>query len=178
MAELSTLARPYAKAAFEHARDHQAIAAWSEALGVAAQVAEQPKVREFLSEPGRSAAELADGVVALLGDKVTPAVANFIHVLAEQKRLRLLPFVAVLFAAMKEAYERSVDVEVTSAFPLSSEVEAKLAQSLAARLNREVRLQSSVDSSLIGGVVIRAGDTVIDASMRRRLAKLAEAIQS
>ena len=178
MAELSTLARPYAKAAFEYARDPPAVAQWFGAQRAAGQVAEQPKVRLFLSEPGRSAAELADGIVALVGDAVTPPVANFIHVLAEQKRLALLPFVATLFGDMKEAAERSVDVEVTSAFPLSSEMEGRLAQSLAARLNLQVRLQSSVDSSLIGGVVIRAGDTVIDASVRRRLAKLAEAIQS
>lgn len=178
MAELTTLARPYAKAAFEYAVEQQALDAWAAALDTAAQVASHDKVCTLLSEPGKSAQAQADALLALCGDAVPPAVGSFLRVLADQARLALLPQVSALFTEMKEAQQRVVDIELTSAYPLTGDVESRLAKALSDRLQCQVKLASQVDKGLLGGVVIRAGDTVIDASLRRRLAKLAEAIQS
>ncbi|MGL4274494.1 MAG: F0F1 ATP synthase subunit delta, partial [Pseudomonas paracarnis] len=125
-----------------------------------------------------TSADKAATFIEVCGDKFDVKVQNFIHVIAENDRLPLLPEIAALFDLYKAEAEKSVDVEVTSAFALNQEQQDKLAKVLSARLNREVRLQASEDASLIGGVVIRAGDLVIDGSIRGKIAKLAEALKS
>jgi F-type H+-transporting ATPase subunit delta len=112
------------------------------------------------------------------GDKFDAQARNFISVVAENGRLDLLPEIAAQFELYKAEQEKSVDVEVTSAFALSTEQQDKLAKVLNARLSREVRLHVTEDATLIGGVVIRAGDLVIDGSVRGKIAKLAEALKS
>ena len=170
MAELSTLARPYAKAAFEFARDNDALAKWSETLGLAAQVTDEPKVAELLSSPSLTSSQMAATFGGLLGDELTANAANFIGALAKNKRLLLLPQISEQFQALKAQQEQTVNVE------LSEAEAAQLAQALSTKLSREVNLSSTVDASLLGGVVVRAGDTVIDGSVRSKLAQLADAM--
>ena len=178
MAELTTLARPYAKAAFEYAQAHQQLAAWSAMLGLAAAVSQDDTMQRVLKAPRLTSAQKAASFVEVCGDKFDAQAQNFIHVISENGRLVLLPEIAEQFELYKAEQEKSVDVEVTSAFALSAEQQDKLAKVLSARLSREVRLHAAEDSSLIGGVVIRAGDLVIDGSVRGKLAKLAEALKS
>ena len=176
MAELSTLARPYAKAAFEYADGEGWLASWETMLATAARLCLQDKVAVLLSSPSYTASQQAEAFIALCGDELTAQVANYVHLLAENKRLALLPHISEQFSAMKAQRESSVDVEITTAFdlnPLETEI---LAKSLGDKLQRSVNVQAEVDSSLLGGVVVRAGDLVIDGSVRGKLAKLSEAI--
>lgn len=178
MAELTTLARPYAKAAFEHAQANQQMAQWSDMLALAAAVSQDDTVQRMLKAPRLTSTEKAATFIEVCGDALNAQVRNFIQVLAENERLLLLPEIAALFELYKSEREKSVDVEVTSAFALSAEQQDKLAKVLSARLSREVRLHAAEDPALIGGVVIRAGDLVIDGSVRGKIAKLAEALKS
>ncbi|VVO13710.1 F0F1 ATP synthase subunit delta [Pseudomonas fluorescens] len=178
MAELTTLARPYAKAAFEHAQSHKQLASWSAMLGLAAAVSQDDTMQSVLKAPRLTSANKATTFIDVCGDKFDEKAKNFIHVVAENDRLPLMPEIAALFDLYKAEQEKSVDVDVTSAFALNQEQQDKLAKVLSARLGREVRLHASEDASLIGGVVIRAGDLVIDGSIRGKLANLAEALKS
>jgi F-type H+-transporting ATPase subunit delta len=174
MAELSTLARPYAKAAFEYASSANVLENWSKMLATAALVSEHEKVAELLASPAATSAQLSRTFIDLCGDELDQKAANFITELAQHKRLSLLPQISEQFEAFKALQQQSVDVVVTSAFALDEAQEKLLASKLSERLNREVQMHTEVDSNLLGGVVIRAGDLVIDGSVRGKLAKLAE----
>jgi F-type H+-transporting ATPase subunit delta len=174
MAELSTLARPYAKAAFEYALESNQLQAWSKMLTLTAAVSEQDKVAELLASPEATSSELADTFVNLCGDQLDQKAANFIGELAQHKRLSLLPQINEQFEALKALQQQVVDVEVSSAFELDDSQVQTLAGKLKVSLNREVQMHTQVDKNLLGGVLIRAGDLVIDGSVRGKLAKLAE----
>ena len=176
MAELSTLARPYAKAAFEFARDNDALATWSETLTLATQITQQHKVAELLSSPSLTSSQMAETFGGLLGDDLTANAGNFLGALAQNKRLSLLPHISEQFQALKAQQEQTVNVEVTSAFELSEAEATQLTKALSTNLSREVKLSSTVDADLIGGVVVRAGDMVIDGSIRNKLAQLTDAM--
>ena len=178
MAELSTLARPYAKAAFEYALAEIDLAGWSKQIGTAAAVAQDATMLKILSSPSLTAEQRSKALLDICGDAISAKGRNFIRVLADNKRLALLPDIAVLFEQFKANQEKSVDVDVVSAFPLEPAVAERLAQALRGKLQREVTINASVDSALIGGVLVRAGDVVIDGSVRGRLAKLALAMNS
>jgi F-type H+-transporting ATPase subunit delta len=178
MAELTTLARPYAKAAFEYAQAHQQLANWSAMLGLAAAVSQDDTMQRVLKAPRLTSTEKATTFVEVCGDKFDAQARNFLNIVSENNRMELLPEIADMFELYKAEQEKSVDVDVTSAFALNDEQQDKLAKVLSARLGREVRLHAAEDASLIGGVVIRAGDLVIDGSVRGKLAKLAEALKS
>jgi F-type H+-transporting ATPase subunit delta len=178
MAEPTTLARPYAKAAFEYALAANKLQPWDEALKLSAAIAVQEKVSKALSSSALSAEQKALAFIEVCGDQMDGKIKNFIHTLASNKRLALLPYIKDLFAKMKAQQEKAIEVEVTAAYELSVDLVNKLAQALCAKLNRSVNVQSSVDKSLLGGVIIHAGDMVIDGSIRGRLAKLAEAMKS
>ncbi|MDO8860117.1 F0F1 ATP synthase subunit delta [Haliea sp. E1-2-M8] len=176
MAELTTLARPYAKAAFAYARDNQALAEWHAQLQTVAAVVADRRMQALLRDPSRDGHELATMLADVCGDAIGDPVHNFLAVLSENKRLSLLPQITVLFAGYKANFEKSVDVEVVSAFELADEMTQKLAAALGKRLQREVNVHNTTDASLLGGVLIRAGDLVIDGSVRGRLNKLATAM--
>ena len=178
MAEPTTLARPYAKAAFEYALTVNKLQSWFEALEVSAAVADQDQVKKALATSGLSAEQKASVFVQVIGDSLDEKVKNFIQTLARNKRLALLPYIRDLFAKMKAQQEKTIEVEITAAYELPVDLINKLAQSLSAKLNRKIDVNSSVDKSLLGGVVIHTGDMVIDGSVRGRLAKLAEALKS
>ena len=178
MAELSTLARPYAKAAFEFAREHEALAQWSEQLATAAAVSANEGMDTVLDNPSLTDEQQAQTMNEVCGDATGQEVKNFVSILASNKRLSLLPVICAQFELLKSNLEKSVDVEVVSAFDLNDETANKLADVLGKKLEREVKVSTSTDQDLLGGVLIRAGDLVIDGSVRGRLNKLAEAMNS
>lgn len=178
MAQLTTLARPYAKAAFATAESSGQLAAWSQALQTLAAVVVQPQVQNFLGNPSNTANMQAQALIEICGDALSGAVQNFVQVLAANKRLPLLAEIVALFEQLKAERERTVDVNVLSAFPVDAATEDQLTAVLKQKLQRDVKLSTTVDRSLIGGVVIRAGDTVIDNSIRGRLNKLSEAMSA
>lgn len=151
---------------------------WSKMLTLSAAVASNESVAALLKSPALSSDQIADSFLRVCGDELDAKGKNFISLLAENKRLVLLPQIAQLYDALKANQEKSVDVEITTAFEISSEIATKLAEALKARLQREIKLATSVDVSLIGGAIIRAGDTVIDSSIRGKLSKLAESMKS
>ena len=178
MAELSTLARPYAKAAFEYAREHGDLSGWSKQLATAAAVAAAEGMESVLNNPSLTHAEQAGLLNEVCGDATGSAVKNFVSILAANKRLALLPEISSQFELYKANQEKSVDVEVISAFDLADETADRLAAVLGRKLEREVKVSTSTDRNLLGGVLIRAGDLVIDGSVRGRLNKLAEAMNT
>ena len=178
MAELTTVARPYAKAAFQFADESGTLAEWSDMLGFAAGVIQDEAFAGFLADPKTTAADQADAFIKVGSDNLNEAGKNFVQLLANNKRLQALPEIAKLYEQLKAQKEMSVDVEVTSAFALSDDQANKLAEALKRKLDREVNLTSVEDKSLIGGVIIRAGDLVLDGSVRGKLAKLAETLNS
>lgn len=178
MAELTTLARPYAKAAFEVAVHGGDLQTWSDSLGLLAKVVSNKTVSRALASPSLTSEQQAQIVIDLCGDEINATGQNFIKVLSENKRLALLPEIVELFDKLKAEQERTIDVEISTAFPLASDLEKKLAQSIKAKLNRDVKIHSEINKDLIGGIVIRAGDLVIDDSVRTKLHRLAEAMGS
>jgi F-type H+-transporting ATPase subunit delta len=178
MAELSTLARPYAKAAFEYAREKNVLAQWSEQLTNAALVAADEGMEAVLNNPSLTDEQQARTMIDVCGDTLGAEVQNFVSILASNKRLPLLTEISSQFELFKANQEKSVDVEVISAFDMADATTAKLADVLGKKLEREVKVSTSTDKDLLGGVLIRAGDLVIDGSVRGRLNKLAEALNS
>ena len=178
MAELSTLARPYAKAAFEYALEKGDLSEWSGQLATAAAVTAQEGMAAVLNNPSLTDTEQAGLLNDVCGDATGAAVKNFVSILAANKRLGLLPEISSQFELYKANQEKSVDVEVISAFDLAEETVDRLAGALGEKLEREVKVSSSTDRDLLGGVLIRAGDLVIDGSVRGRLNKLAEAMNT
>lgn len=178
MAELSTVARPYTKAAFESALEQKSLDQWSEMLELAAQAAQDQQVAELLRNPALAAEHKAGLILDICADKLSEQCQNFIKILAENKRLPVLPEISALFDRLKAEQQKSVDVEITSAFKLTKEQQNKLAQALGTKLDREVNITSSQDKSLIGGLIVRTDDLVIDGSVRGKLQKLAEALSS
>ena len=178
MTDTTTLARPYAKAAFEVASQDNALQNWSNLLSLLSSVARQPAVNSVLRDPSLSSGQIATSFESICSEEIDSKGKNFIRLLAENKRLVLLSEIAELYEALKAERERSLEVEITSAFAISSEIAEKLAVSLKKRLEREINLTTSVDESLVGGAVIRAGDMVIDSSVRGKLTKLVESINS
>ena len=172
MADIATIARPYARAAFEHAHAAGQLAPWGEMLARAGAAVEDERVAALIGNPHVQRAEL----VALIGEVAGAAderSRNFMQLLADNGRLAALPQVAAQYAALRAEVENTVDVTVTSALPLTAEQSDKLVQALSRRLRRTVRLSATVDPSLIGGAVVRAGDFVIDGSLRGRVERLA-----
>ncbi|MBU6951773.1 MULTISPECIES: F0F1 ATP synthase subunit delta [unclassified Hahella] len=178
MAESTTLARPYAKAAFELARDAGQLSEWSALLALTAAVAEDSNMHKVLNHPALTSAQKGQTFLDVCEGKLNEAGANFVRVLAENNRLVLLPEIAALFEQLKAQQEATIEVTIESAFEMNGEQENKLAQALQKKLSRNVNLRSQLNKELIGGIVVRAGDLVIDASVRGRLAKLAEAVNS
>jgi F-type H+-transporting ATPase subunit delta len=176
MAELRTLARPYAKAAFQAASETSSVQLWADQLTLLGSISAEAKVADAISSSTIDAATQVSTLTNLAGDDLGVAVNNFLHVLASNKRLLLLPSIAELFAELKADLERSVEVNISTAFALDSAVETKLTEALKNKLQRDIRVNTNIDKSLLGGVVVRAGDIVIDGSIKGRIAKLAEAM--
>ncbi|ABM63196.1 F0F1 ATP synthase subunit delta [Halorhodospira halophila] len=176
MAERSTLARPYARAVFELAGDDATERqAWSRRLAAVAEVVQVPQLASLLTHPRISAEQLAGIVCEAAGD-LGQTGENFVRLLASNRRLQYAPEVARVYEELRAEAEGIVDVEVLSATQLEDAQQERLAEALRKRLGREVRLQTRVDESLIGGAMIRAGDTTIDGSVKGKLARLSSAL--
>lgn len=172
MAERATVARPYAKAAFQYAAGAGAFAAWSTALAVCAQIVADPRVAALAKDPELTPEQVAGLVIDVARTVLDPAMQNFVRVLAANRRLLLLPEIAAHYETMRAEVENTVDVELISAVQLDQAQAEKLTQALNTRLKRRVKMRNSVDASLLGGAVIRAGDLVIDGSLKGRLERL------
>ncbi len=177
MAEQLTLARPYAKAAFEYGLAANQLDQWQTMLSTLAAVVQNAKVKQWLSEPSQSVKAIVDGLVTVVGDAMATNGRNFLMQLAENKRLELLPEIYQLFEQWLLQQQNREDVVVQSAFELTSEQVNKIAEAMKKRLGKEVSVQTQIDSTLIGGVRIQAGDLVIDDSIKGRLDRLAESLQ-
>src|SRR5688572_20760310 len=158
MADRTTIARPYARAAFAEAREDGHLREWSEALAIAAQVIADVRVQKLLGSPHVTPAELAKLVTDIAGSRLDEQGRNFVRTLADNRRLGYLPEIARLFAELKDASEGVVDVTVVSAAPLDEAQQKSLSDALARKLKREIRLHAELDPSLLGGAVLRAGD--------------------
>lgn len=178
MADYNTIARPYAQAVFDVARASDALAELSESLGAGKALLEDGQVEAFLASPSLSDAQRLEFLQGLFDKAVGDGSVfaggsqhgtNFLKLLLENDRVAALPEIADQFEELKAAVENTVDVTVTSATPLSKDREAEIAKALKARLGRDVRIETEIDEDLIGGAVIRAGDIVIDGSVRARL---------
>lgn len=178
MAELHTVARPYTKAAFEHAVEKGNLDQWSTLLSTTAAVVVDDKVIRVLGNPALTSEQKANVVISVCEDEMFEAGKNFVALLAENNRLVLLPEIFAQFEQLKANQNQSVDLDVTTAFELTEQQQQKLTQALGEKLGRTVSLSAQVDKSILGGVVIRADDLVIDGSVRARIAKLAEAMNS
>ncbi|MCE0493613.1 F0F1 ATP synthase subunit delta [Vibrio salinus] len=177
MSELTTIARPYAKAAFDFAVEKGQLDQWGEMLAFGAEVAKNEQMHELLNS-SMAAEQLAEIFVSVCGEQFDEFGQNLIKVMAENSRLQALPDVCEQFLVLKTEHEKTVAVEVVSATELSKEQEAAISDKLEQRLSRKVQLNCSIDETLLGGVVIRAGDLVIDDSVRGRLNRLSDALQS
>ncbi len=182
MAEIITIARPYAKAAFAYARDQApekgALAQWSSMLALAAAVVADEHMAAFLSRPQLTAAKQAEAVIAVCGDKLNEAGKNFVRQLCGNRRIFALSAISEQFDRMVAELQKLGEVTVTSAYPMGDAQTAKLTASLQRRFAQDVRVSVDVDPALMGGIVVHFGDLVIDASVRGRLNKLAGTLNS
>lgn len=177
MAENSTVARPYAKAAHDLAQEGGNADAWSTLLEIGATAVEDEGFQRLLASPTHTEAQLADLLIGICGEQADELGRNFLRVLAENDRLRFLPDIRAEYERLRAEVENIVDVEISSAVPLTEEQRERYAASLREKLGKTVRLHCEIDESLLGGAIIRAGDLVIDGSLRGRLDRLATAVK-
>lgn len=177
MSELTTLARPYAKAAFEYAQSTDALTDWSGMLVFAATAVQESTFAAYLDNPALTRDQASKAMLTVCGDNLDSHGKNFVRLMAENDRLELLPAVAELFEELKALYEKTVDVDITSAVDLSEAQVATISKRLSEKLGRKVNINSTTDASLLGGMFIRAGDMVIDASVKGKLNDLSDALQ-
>jgi F-type H+-transporting ATPase subunit delta len=177
MSDLTTIARPYAKAAFDFAVEKGALDQWVEMLAFTTEVANNEQIHGLLTG-STSTKKLADIFVAVCGEQIDEFGQNLIKVMAENERLLALPDVYAEFLLLKQEHEKEITADVISATELSEQQQADIISKLETRLERKVKLNCSVDETLLGGVIIRAGDLVIDNSARGRLNRLSDALQS
>lgn len=177
MAELSTLARPYAEAVFRIADASGSLGEWSETLSNLANVAANPSIAAAIEDPNVSTAKVAGLFIQVLAGKLTGEAENFVRVLAENRRLELLPEIAAQYDVLKNDRQGVVEAEVVSAFPMSDAQLAELVAQLEQKTGKRVKVEVSVDPELIAGVRIVIGDKVIDGSARAQLNALEAALK-
>jgi len=176
MSEAITTARPYAQAAFEEAQKLADLKSWSEMLLGLAEAVCHPEVRSVVTNPRVAKTQVESLMEGLLGTQAKVQQRNFVRILVDNQRLLLLPEIVAIFEALRAEAEKTVNVVVDSAFELSAAQQQKIISSLKARLGREIKLVCKVNKELLGGIVIRAGDKVIDGSARTRLGEMANAL--
>jgi F-type H+-transporting ATPase subunit delta len=174
MAEISTLARPYAKAAFELARDEKRLADWSALLGGIAEAVRDPRVAAAIGHPSIGRGQLADLLAEALG--ASQEATNLLRLLSEYNRLKLAPAIAEQFERLRAEYESRAEVEIISAAPVEAAQQQSLAAAIRKKLEREVHIEWKTDPALIAGALIRAGDSVIDGTVSGELARLRQTL--
>ena len=172
MAERATIARPYARAAFAHARENGRTADWARWLGKAAAIVASDDYALLARSPGVTAAQLVGLVTSICDAELDAAGRAFMALLAENQRVDYLPEIAQQFAALAADAENVADVEIVSAAALDDGQQARLADAMRKRLQRDVRLTCRIDPALIGGAIVRSGDLLIDGSLKGKLERL------
>jgi F-type H+-transporting ATPase subunit delta len=176
MADLSTLARPYAKAVFELARDSRQLKEWSAQLAAVAAAVSDPQLARLIGHPALDRSELAELLGQALAKVLSAEGRALLRLLVENGRLKSAGFIASQYETLRAEAESRVDVEITSAAPVEASQQAALSDAIKKRLSRDVAIEWKTDETLVAGAVIRAGDLVIDGSMRGELERLATAL--
>lgn len=177
MAEIATLARPYANAVFDLARSAGRLTEWSPMLALLARAVETDQVRELVATPSLAPAVKAHQLIDVVREDIDDRCRRFVNVLADNHRLELLPEIAAQFEALKAEAEKTLDVEITAAVELTGQQVDSYTQALRQRFDQDVNVSVDIDPGLVGGAIVRAGDTVIDGSVRGRLTRLVESLQ-
>ena len=178
MSNVTTLARPYAKAAFELAEADSATGRWNDMLDLASTLVSEKSMARLLQSPEVSNSQLVKVLSDIGGEAFDSKFRDFLSVLSENKRFSLLPEITTLYQKLREEADKLLRVRVVSAFALDEDQALRLKAALARRFDREILLESEVDSSVIGGAVVYAGGQVIDGSLRDRLAKLSNSLSN
>ena len=173
MSDFTTAARPYARAVFQQAQETSSVESWGDALALLSTVSSDALMKAVIDNPQLGREKKGEQLINVVKDLVNDQQKNLIKLMAENGRLKILPDVAQQFEIFRADAEGKIEAEVVSAFALSAEQEKTIIQTLKNKLGREVSLTTSIDESLIGGVVIKAGDTIIDGSMKAQLELLA-----
>ena len=172
MAELSTTARPYARALFKLALQESRLPAWSAALATLAQAATIPEVATLIGHPALTRPQLAALLCDALKGKLDREGENLVRLLAENGRLKLLPLIREEFEQLKAEAEKSAEVEIVTATAVDAAQQSALSEAVKRRLKLDVRVAWKTDPALIAGAVVRAGDLVIDGSVAGELDRL------
>jgi F-type H+-transporting ATPase subunit delta len=178
MAELSTIARPYAQAAFSLAGDAGALPAWGEALRLAEAVVADARVAAALDNPRLTADDKAALLLSVCGERLSGEQRSFLRVLVDADRVALLPQIRAQFLSLKDVADGVAKARIDSAFPLTDAQLSDLTSSLARRFGRRIEATVNVDPALIGGARITVGDTVIDATVQARLQAMAQELRT
>jgi F-type H+-transporting ATPase subunit delta len=176
MAEIATLARPYAEASFRSALEANDLPGWSDGLSLAGAIAADPQMANLLGDPRLSRAQKLELFFGVAGDKLVPHVRNLVTILVDGARAMLLPEIAAQFEALKRSHESVVKVRIVSARALADAERDDLVSAISRKYGRRVEASVEVDASLIGGARVHVGDEVINASMRDALAQMAVAL--
>lgn len=173
MAELSTLARPYAEAVFRLAKEKNALGEWADRLATLSAIVSDDRMKALIADPATSAARAAELIGSIAGTSLGESGANLLNVLAANDRLTLLPEISSQFEVLKAEAEGKLEATIVSALEISESQKADMMAALKAKFGRDVQATVEVDPSLIGGAVITVGDQVIDGSVKGRLQKMA-----
>lgn len=176
MAELVTIARPYAEAAFKLAREQSTLESWSEALALLETVIQEPRVHALIGDPKLSRTDIGRLILGVLGEQLPGYARNLVQVLLDNGRLELVPQVRSLYEALRREHESVLEAQIVSALPITAEQLGALVARLEATHQRRVIAKVEIDPDLIGGIKIVVGDKVIDATVRGRLEQMAAAL--
>lgn len=177
MSELATLARPYASAVFKRAKETGSADKWSQSLAFIEAVVTNQDVSGIIDNPNVSNERKSALMLDLCGEKVDPEVGNFLQLLVHNKRLGLVSYIMRLYEELKAQDEGYIEAEVFTAYALTKEAKAQFASSLEKKLGKKVHMKVAVDKTLIGGALVRAGDMVIDGSVRGQLKQMQKTLQ-
>ena len=176
MSSLATLARPYAKAAFELAQYEQALARWEDMLSLASNIATDDSMAKLLDSPDVSNARIVSIITDSAGETFDGRFRDFLSVLSSNGRLPLLPYITILYRRLRDKAEKRLSVKVVSAVALDEDQAGRMRDALTRRFGCEIELENEIDAEVIGGAVVYAGDQVIDGSLRGRLQKLSNSL--
>lgn len=173
MAEAITVARPYALAAWRHAETEGSADLWSDMLGFMADVIRNETMAKIVADPRVDAGQLSQLMLDICGGRLNATAESFVKLLVENGKLSLMPQISAVFAALKSEAGGTVEATLLAAYPVNAKFEQDIAAAMKKRLNREVKFTTEEDKSLLGGVIIRVGDMVIDASVKGQIEALA-----
>mgnify|MGYP002629727525 CR=1 FL=1 len=173
MQENLTIARPYAQAAFDTAQEAGEVAQWDDALQLLSRIVRDPDMRRVTLDPGVDRERILDLIFAVTGPNVPKSFRNFVKVVAEARRLPMVPEMATVFTGHRAREENIAEVEIVTAYALDAATEQRIVQAMRTRLGKEIRISQTIDANLIGGARVKVGDLVFDASLKGALNQLA-----